>query len=78
MLAAQSGGDGEFVGGGGAPHGVEEGTALGGEEGSEVVHRLIVGQSVDGTPPVAVSDRGARTPTARIRRHGTSRISRTN
>ncbi|KQX70970.1 hypothetical protein ASD48_11160 [Streptomyces sp. Root1310] len=50
MLAAQPGGDGEFVGGSGATHQVEEGTALGGEEGSEVVHHLIVDQRA--TAPV--------------------------
>jgi hypothetical protein len=58
VLAAQPGGDGEFLGRVGAADLVEEGEALGGEQGGEgeyrVVHRVIVGQSVDGVPPVVV------------------------
>ncbi len=64
MVAAQPGGDGEFLGRVGAADLVEEGAALGGEQGGEgeygVVHRDIVGQSEDGVPPVAVSPRCRR------------------
>ncbi|GGU21520.1 hypothetical protein GCM10010259_09740 [Streptomyces daghestanicus] len=60
MGAAQPGGDGQLLGGIGVAHLVEEGAAGGGEEGVEVVHRAIVGQSVDRPPPGACRG-GSRT-----------------
>ncbi|GAA3032876.1 hypothetical protein GCM10010448_13690 [Streptomyces glomeratus] len=77
MLAAQPGGEGQFLGRGGAAHLVEEGAALGAEQGveAEVVHGAIVGQSVDGVRPAAVS---ARRGPRRLQGSDTMRLVRQN